>query len=427
MKLLTRVGNPLSSIRLPESRGFWITMSAVVLGVEVVLSFVFWDWLSGGESGSTTIRNIGFIIAGSVALPLAIWRAIVADRQASASQEQADIAQLGLLNERYQMGAEMLGDAVLSVRMGGIYALQRLAEKYPEEYHLQIMTLLCAFVRNPIEDNSLVWKHPDDNSGSPIRPDVKVAMDAIASRGEQSVALEPEAEFTVDLSKAALDGTEFAHARLADAVLRSVSLSGTKLHNANLSNSDITCANLSDANLFQANLQGADFTNSKLVDARLVRANLTNAYLDDTKLAGAVFQKAIMHYAELNRARMHCANLIDAELPRAGFIGAELPGAKLVGADLSDALLIGTDLSGASLWNANLSGAKLSGANLSGANLSDIEFLPDSDSGSPGPVTGLTQAQLDEACADPDNPPKLDHVLDAETGKPLVWRGKPCQ
>ena len=42
------------------------------------------------------------------------------------------------------------------------------------------------------------------------------------------------------------------------------------------------------------------------------------------------------------------------------------------------------------------------------------------------PVTGLTQAQLDEACADPDNPPKLDGVIDAVTGEPLVWRGQPC-
>ena len=37
------------------------------------------------------------------------------------------------------------------------------------------------------------------------------------------------------------------------------------------------------------------------------------------------------------------------------------------------------------------------------------------------------QYQLDAARADPDNPPKLDGVLDAETGKPLVWRGGPVE
>ena len=96
----------------------------------MAFSVVFWDWLSGGGSGSGTIRNIGLVAAGLIALPLAIWRAIVAERQANTAQQ-------GLLNERYQNGAAMLGNEVLSVRLGGIYALQRLAEDHPEQYHIQ--------------------------------------------------------------------------------------------------------------------------------------------------------------------------------------------------------------------------------------------------------------------------------------------------
>ena len=103
---------------------------------------MFWEWLSGGESGSTTIRNIALVAAGLIALPLAIWRGVVANRQANTAQQ-------GLLNERYQKGAEMLGNGVLSVRLGGIYALQRLAEESPGQYHIQIMRLFCAFVRSP--------------------------------------------------------------------------------------------------------------------------------------------------------------------------------------------------------------------------------------------------------------------------------------
>ena len=87
----------------------------------VTFSIIFWEWLNGAESGSTTIRNIALVAAGLVALPLAIWRGIVAERQATTARQ-------GLLNERYQKGAEMLGSGVLSVRLGVIYALQRLAE-----------------------------------------------------------------------------------------------------------------------------------------------------------------------------------------------------------------------------------------------------------------------------------------------------------
>ena len=148
----------------------WILALVVLLVVcGVVLSFVFWDWLTNGESGSSTIRNLGLVLAGIIALPLAIWRGVVADRQASAAQrqaetalEQADTAQRGLLNERYQQGAEMLGSGVLAVRLAGVYALERLAKESPCEYHVQIMKLFCEFVRDPTMHNSIV-SHPDES------------------------------------------------------------------------------------------------------------------------------------------------------------------------------------------------------------------------------------------------------------------------
>ena len=122
-----------------------------------------WNWLRSGaeeqEPNSTTIRNAGIVIAGFFALGFALWRGLVAERQAAAAQRQAETAerqaetalrqtetaqrqvetaqrqaetaQQGLLNERYQRGAEMLGHEVLAVRLGGIYALQRLARGTP--------------------------------------------------------------------------------------------------------------------------------------------------------------------------------------------------------------------------------------------------------------------------------------------------------
>ena len=73
------------------------------------------------------------------------------------------------------------------------------------------------------------------------------------------------------------------------------------------------------------------------------------------------------------------------------------------------------DLTDARFWDANLKGANLTGANVSG-----VEFSV----GGPQTAKGLNQVQLDQACADPNNPPILTGVLDSETGEPLVWRGK---
>ena len=98
MNPLDRMRSLRANWQLPGSGGTWLAVSLVVLFIEIALSIVFWNWLSGGESASTTIRNVGLVIAGSVALPLAIWRGVVADRQASAAQRQVDAAQQSLLN-----------------------------------------------------------------------------------------------------------------------------------------------------------------------------------------------------------------------------------------------------------------------------------------------------------------------------------------
>ena len=138
--------------------GFWvISLVMTVLLIAICLSIVCWDWL---KSNADTIRVIALMVGGAIAVILTLWRSMIAERQADTTQRQSETAQLGLLNERYQKGAEMLGSEVLPVRLGGIYALRGLAEEYPHEYHLQIMHLLCAFVRNPTKDERQTESEP---------------------------------------------------------------------------------------------------------------------------------------------------------------------------------------------------------------------------------------------------------------------------
>ena len=307
--------------RVASWDGFWwVAGIAAVLVIGGLLSRHYWEELRGEQDSlSETVRNLGLVIGGAIAILLAVWRSIVSERQANTAQQ-------GLLNERYQQGADMLGNNVLSVRLGGIYALERLAAEHPEQYHVQIMKLLCEFVRHPTEDIRIEYDSESDGDQDEqlrrIRADVEGAMQAIGSRSLAGISLER---------------------------------SGDKLY--------LRDANLSDLQVQSAKLSGAWLTN---------------------------------------------ANLSGAVLPHA---------------DLSSARLRRADLTGVKFWDADLSKAILRDANLSGADLCGV------DARSPAyqaPVRGLTQAQLDQACADPDNPPKLDGVLDAVTGKQLVWRGQPA-
>ena len=335
-----------------------LAMGAIALiAIGLVL---YWDWLrtagDSTESGSTTIRNIGLVIAGLIALPLAIWRSMVA-------QEQVKVSQQSLSNERYQQGAEMLGSDVLSVRLGGIYALRRLTEEHPEQYHIQAMRLLCTFVRNPTKD-TVVQTGMSDPEAGPLREDVQVALDAICACHEINTRRDRLDQFWLDLRDADLRGAQ----------LKSVDLS------------------------VKLSLRAKTF------------AEFINSYQ-----RGADFERAELYSAQLFSAKLPRANFSEAVLSRASLSYADLSGARLRETDLSGARLQGANLSGARLQGANLSGAYLGKANLSGAELSNDEF-PEFK------AHGLTQAQLDQAVADPDNPPILDGVLDAN-GNQLLWRG----
>ena len=343
-----------------------------LVAVASISTVVFWDWLSNDvwnwlgtapngevrqETNSTTLRNIGLVVAGLIALPLAVWRSIVAQRQ-------AEIAQRDLLNERYQQGAEMLGNDVLSVRLGGIYALQSLAEEHAGQYHIQIMRLFCAFARHPTKDNEVA---PDvegavSNENPSLQEEVQAVMQAISACRRTRIALELEAGFRLDLRRADLKGMKLSRANLYWA----------HLEGANLSHADIIDANLSTAWLMDANLSSTILVQANLTEAWLMSANLSHSSLRAANLSGAT---------------------------------------SLLGANLYKTDLAGADLSFANVSTANLSYTNLEGANLSGTYLENVE--------------NLTQVQLDEARADPKNPPNLAGLVDAETGMPLVWRGKP--
>ena len=268
------------------------------------------DWLSNVESWSAIIRNIVLAAAAAIALPLAVWRSIVASRQADAAQSQADMAQCqsktaqrGLLNERYQKGAGMIGSEVLSVRLGGIYALARLAREDPGDDHTQIMRLLCSFVRHPAGDPveasmpeegstptaelNRGWDEAGDEEGVDrplrVREDVQAVMTAVGERSEAQIAIEEEMEYRLDLI-----GADLKFVRLDDAVL----------DNVNLIDADLTSAVLFGAKLKGAYLRGTNFENAKLFRANLGGVRLSRVNLENADLLNANLTRTVMRRCE---------------------------------------------------------------------------------------------------------------------------------
>ena len=85
----------------------------------------------------------------------------------------------------------MLGSAVLSVRLGGIYALARLADEHPEKYHVPIIQLFCTYARNPTESEGGQAKPKNrPRRESTLQEDVQAVMTAIGSRSKAGLGYE---------------------------------------------------------------------------------------------------------------------------------------------------------------------------------------------------------------------------------------------
>ena len=233
----------------------WVTLLVIVVAIGSSLSIEYWDFLHDEErdSVSTTIHRLALLIGGAVAVLLAVWRSRVAERQ-------ADTAQQSLLNERYQKGIEMLGNEVLAVRLGGIYALQHLASEDPEQYHIQIMESLCAFIRDPTRDVTFP-EQPEDAERFVLREDVQIAIRVIGARGDKHRRLAGKGAYYIDLHGADLRGGNLRGLILSTP---SVDMIGSMSAHQAFSNpslrTDLSGAALREAQFLLTKISGVDFS-----------------------------------------------------------------------------------------------------------------------------------------------------------------------
>ena len=351
-------------------------VAVAVTAVGLWLARCFWWWLHPDPeyvpdvSNSDTLRTVGLLIGGAIAFLFGIWRAWIAERQATASQGQADAAiaqveivqaqletaqvqaetaQQSLLNERFQRGAEMLGNRGMAERLRGIDALQRLAGEHAEEYHIQIMRLLCAFVRNPTPTDD-PWQADDPRQLdiARLREDVESAMNVIGQRDQFALEIERQNDFFLDLSGAGL-----SYLRLEHGNLNSANLEGASLRGSHIPYCSLIGANLAKAELWEANLPFSSLTECDLSLANLNFANLALSQLNSASFYGADLTDAVLHGADLRRTNFHDANVsatdfsYNGQSPAIGLTQPVLDSARIVGdrppslfcvVDLSDAI-----------------------------------------------------------------------------------------
>ncbi|MDQ6948066.1 MAG: pentapeptide repeat-containing protein [Actinomycetota bacterium] len=211
----------------------------------------------------------------------------------------------GQITERFTRAIAQLGDDKLDVRLGGIYALERIARD-SEQDHGPIMEVLTAFVREHA-------KWDADASGVPhIGADVQAVATVLGRRPEERRREETQPlDLTeVDLRKCRLDYAHLEGVWLPRAHLEEIRLADAHLERADLWDAHLEGAILGDTHLRRANLSGAHLEGAFLCGAHLEGAYLDGAHLDGADLRQAHLEGAHLSKANgLTRAQVESANI----------------------------------------------------------------------------------------------------------------------
>ena len=234
---------------------------------------------SGKPGDPTAIRDLSYAIAvllgvlvAASTVPFALIRVWIndrtikaAERSTAAAERTTNAAEQGLITDRINTAVTGLGvektvkqtapdgtttentDANIEVRLGAVYALERLSQDSDRD-HMQIMEILCAYIRT-----NAPWHPKTPGPFKEPRADIQAALTVIRRRAPDKIALERTKGFRLDLRDADLGGA------------------------------DLQDGDFEQARFFRSNFQLAVLIGTNLKGAWLREANLSDAVLDQTR------------------------------------------------------------------------------------------------------------------------------------------------
>jgi len=250
-------------------------LGALVLFAAVVGILVWYIAPSGAAEKQAFVVTLAQILGGAALLSglYFTWRTLQVNRE-------------GQITERFTRAIEQLGathadnSKNLELRLGGIYALERIARE-SEEDHWSIMEVLTAYVRQhaprrpeeaqQVEEDATVEKKY-------VKKYVEVsALRFLRGKSEPSEVPDLAADIQAIMTVIGRRTRSLGHGEPEPLDLHETNLPGTNLEGA-----DLTAANLSAANLTEAMFREADLSGADLKETDLAQDQLEEAIGDET-------------------------------------------------------------------------------------------------------------------------------------------------
>ena len=294
---------------------------ALILSITGILVLTLWLWIlptwenilliPGPQARSSsqielakTVATI-FLAVGVLVTLYLTWRRV------NAAEKTIDVAREGQVTERFTRAVDQLGSDIVSVRLGGIYALERIARDSAEDHWPVMQVLVGCVPRRPSLDKQPLEEPPSRSTPADIQ-----AILGVLGRLNTKYA---DPARMLDLREADLRGADLTHVNFRAAILieadfRNVRLNHAKFQGANLTLADFRCANLQNADLQGTSLGLADFQwgpirltsegfqgaspqnphrKTQLKKADFKGASLRNTHFQGADLSGSQFGRAL--------------------------------------------------------------------------------------------------------------------------------------
>lgn len=418
-----------SAIARPSMWLFLTVVCAVLAFLTFKVFNVFIGVLESDEDSShTALRNVGIVLAALFGGGFAIWRGIIAAKQANAAQTQVILQQDRDYASLFTRAIEQLGtmrevreyDEVanreiyrlepnIEVRLGAIYTLERVSRD-SERDHIAVMETLCAYVRenSPISELNTFTAPPRNFSNDLVhcdwvyetyRPalkewlkrienpksDVQAALDSIGRRSSdrknyELKSIDGKPNYRLDLRKtnlrkANLSGYDFRNAIFDDAHLEGANLKGTFLEKSSFKRAKLSGANLEHSRFYKANFYNSDLKGMLLKDRNILHVNFERSNLEGSIIRNTTFKEVNFRKARFKNTDILESQFCDSNLAKSFFLNANLLYSHFIFSNLRKIEFLDSSLQYASFTPIDFEKLFLDNSNLSGANFYSLKLF----------------------------------------------------
>jgi uncharacterized protein YjbI with pentapeptide repeats len=262
------------------------------------------------------------------------------------AQDNLRVTEEGKLTERFSKAVELLGSDKLDIRLGGIYALERIARDSQKD-HWTVMEVLTAFVReNSPYDSSESSEKAAEKPGE----DIQTIITVIGRR-------------------------KWSNTETQNLNLKKVNLAKLSFFRANFFKADLSESNLSEAVFEETDLRWADLYSTNLALSKLNNTRLGHAKFQQANLFGVRMSNSQASHTSFTHANLRESNFIDVIVSFAGLNGSDLSGAVWTHVTARWANFKLTILCGTVFGAVDFSNSKFNSADLTRCQLTSAEGL----------------------------------------------------